>query len=75
MVAATTLIALGCGIDLSAPALREIHEPLAEEHAALESDLFAAMDGSPDGVPSAESIRTRANSLVLRSAHALLTAA
>jgi alkylation response protein AidB-like acyl-CoA dehydrogenase len=54
------------------PDLLDIHEPLAAEQAALADDLRAAAAG---GAVSPESIRARANSLVLRAAHAYLTAA
>lgn len=54
------------------PALLETHEPLAAEQSALATDLHAAAAG---GEVTPESIRTRANSLVLRAAHAYLTAA
>jgi butyryl-CoA dehydrogenase len=60
------------------PALAEIHEPLAAEQAALADDLLAAASDPDAGsvrVASPESLRSRANSLVLRAAHAYLTAA
>ena len=54
------------------PALSDIHESLAEEQRQLAADIRAAAEG---GGPSQEVLRTRANSLVLRAAHAYLTAA
>ena len=60
------------------PDLREILEPLERERAKLSAEIrrIAAAD-SPDDLPAglnAQSVRTRANSLCLRSAQAFLTA-
>jgi len=57
------------------PALSEIHDPLVSEQEALASDLRAAAESSAGDGASPESLRSRANSLVLRAAHAYLTAA
>ncbi|MFN0053626.1 MAG: acyl-CoA dehydrogenase family protein [Planctomycetales bacterium] len=61
------------------PELGEIVEPLSIECSALQADLFLAVDAAgtrsaaaPD--LSAEALRSRANSLVLRSTQALLAA-
>ena len=59
------------------PDLVEIHEPLASERSTIAADLYAAARGeSAEENPSlsAESIRQRANSLVLRSSQAYLAA-
>ena len=58
------------------PALGEIHDPLAAEWDALHRDLLGSAAGETcDPAVTIESIRTRANSLVSRVAHAYLTAA
>jgi alkylation response protein AidB-like acyl-CoA dehydrogenase len=57
--------------------LVEIYEPLAAERERVAADMYAAARGaSPDEEPacSAESIRQRANSLVLRATQAYLAA-
>ncbi|WP_442484136.1 acyl-CoA dehydrogenase family protein [Aeoliella sp. SH292] len=53
--------------------LRPAHEALAAEHAEVVSDLLAIAEGN--AVCSSESLRQRANSLVLRSTQAALAAA
>lgn len=60
------------------PDLLEIYEPLESERAAISADISAATQGNVAGhqpPPSADSIRRRANSLVLRAACAYLGAA
>lgn len=54
------------------PDLVEPYEALAAEHAELIADLLAAVRGTP--TCSSESLRGRANSLVLRASQAALTA-
>jgi len=57
--------------------LVEIYDPLAAECAAIFHDMMAAVRSDAaanDTPPSAESIRRRANSLVLRAAQAYLAA-
>lgn len=58
------------------PELQEIIQPLAAECAELQADLMRAAEpaGANDTMLSSESIRGRANSLVLRSTQALLAA-
>ena len=59
------------------PDLAPILQPLSDECAALEETLMRSADaGAPAGNPvlSSEAIRTRANSLALRSTQALLAA-
>jgi len=58
------------------PSLADVYKPLADEQAKLESDLHVATSNQP-GAPSVstETLRSRANSLVLRVAQAYLTAA
>jgi alkylation response protein AidB-like acyl-CoA dehydrogenase len=59
------------------PDLLPIHESLAAEHAQTSADLYAAAAGeSPQANPAlqSESIRQRANSLVLRATQAYLAA-
>lgn len=60
------------------PDLNEAYKPLLAEHDAIANDMRAAARGDADTENpclSAESIRQRANSLVLRSAQAYLAAA
>ncbi|MFQ5733388.1 MAG: acyl-CoA dehydrogenase family protein [Planctomycetaceae bacterium] len=58
------------------PALSEIYDPLLAECQLLERQLFESAGGETgDAGATIESIRTRANSLVSRAAHAYLTAA
>ncbi len=57
------------------PDLWDIHRPFAEEWQSLEDDLIAALEGPGENPSlSAESIRRRANSLVLRMTQAYLAA-
>lgn len=60
------------------PTLSDIYDALFSEWQSLRDDLLDSAAGAERGSPdpaSAESIRTRANSLVSRAAHAYLTAA
>jgi alkylation response protein AidB-like acyl-CoA dehydrogenase len=56
------------------PDLQEIHEPLAAEQRGIAGDLLAMARGEAPAAVSIESIRQRANSLVLRAAQAYLAA-
>jgi alkylation response protein AidB-like acyl-CoA dehydrogenase len=59
------------------PDLEPVLQPLADEWSSLEATLMKAVEaGAPAGNPvlSSEAIRTRANSLALRSTQALLAA-
>jgi len=59
------------------PDLVEIYEPLNAECIAIFDDMMSAVrsdTAASDSPPSAESIRRRANSLVLRAAQAYLAA-
>ncbi|HEV8071596.1 MAG TPA: acyl-CoA dehydrogenase family protein [Planctomycetaceae bacterium] len=51
-----------------------ILEALESEHRAARADLYLAANSSTAGAPSAESVRQKANSLVLRAAQAYLAA-
>jgi alkylation response protein AidB-like acyl-CoA dehydrogenase len=56
------------------PDLVPIHEALAAEYNEAASDLFAVAGTKKEGGPSPESVRQKANSLVLRTAQAYLAA-
>jgi alkylation response protein AidB-like acyl-CoA dehydrogenase len=58
------------------PELNEIHQPFADEHAAISADLSRVAAESPDTPPhlSAETMRQRSNSLALRASQACLAA-
>jgi alkylation response protein AidB-like acyl-CoA dehydrogenase len=51
-----------------------IMQALESEHRATRTDLYLAADSSTAAAPSAESVRQKANSLVLRAAQAYLAA-
>jgi alkylation response protein AidB-like acyl-CoA dehydrogenase len=51
-----------------------ILEALESEHRAARADLYLATNTSTPGAPSAESVRQKANSLVLRASQAYLAA-
>ncbi len=56
------------------PDLVPIHKALTAEYNAADADLFAAAGTKKEGGPSPESVRQKANSLVLRAAQAYLAA-
>jgi alkylation response protein AidB-like acyl-CoA dehydrogenase len=56
------------------PELLPILQALESEHRGARSELYQAADNALAAVPSAESVRQKANSLVLRAAQAYLAA-
>jgi alkylation response protein AidB-like acyl-CoA dehydrogenase len=63
------------GKSIGAGSLKETTEPLSEELRTVREDMYAGIDGVRDDERvSAESVRKRANSLVLRATQAFLAA-
>ena len=59
------------------PDLTEIHDALETECASISADMYRSLSGEPiagEATPTSESIRRRANSLVLRATQAYLAA-